>query len=131
MTTPETGPAAAAPRSPVRRKRSPRKPGSAPRRRRSPSRRKPAASSRIDEILKALAKRAEAARRKISEASDEGARAARRAVGQSAAASKKAADRVAREWNKLDTPRKVELVAALLSALAAASTPIVARRRKR
>jgi len=36
-----------------------------------------------------------------------------------------------REWNKLDTPRKVEFVAALLSALATASGTIAARKKKK
>ena len=36
-----------------------------------------------------------------------------------------------REWKKLDTPRKVEFVAALLSALAAASGAVAARKKRK
>ncbi len=78
-------------------------------------------------LLQTLAKRASAARGRLAAASDEGARATRRAWKKVSGASRKTIDRLAAEWKEMDSARKAQFVAALLTALAAASAPIVRR----
>jgi len=85
----------------------------------------------MEKLLRRLAAQAESARFRIAEASEKGSATARRAARQSAAASRRAASAITKEWRKLDTPRRIELVAAILGALAAASSPLVARKRRR
>ena len=97
--------------------------------------RKPAARPRakagrgtdLQGLLQTFAKRASAARGRLAAASDEGARATRRAWKKVSGASRKTIDRLAAEWKEMDSARKAQFVAALLTALAAASAPIVRR----
>jgi hypothetical protein len=78
-------------------------------------------------LLRTLAKRASAARGHLAAASDEGARATRQAWKRVSGASRKTIHRLTGEWKEMDSARKAQFVAALLTALAAASTPIVRR----
>jgi hypothetical protein len=103
-------------------KPSPRKKTGAarPRARKTPGKRqaktKPAPA--LAALLSAFASRASAAGSRVAEVSGAGAR-----------ASKSVIDRMRSEWKSLDSARKVEFVAALLAALAAASVPLARRKR--
>lgn len=84
-------------------------------------RRRTARATGLEGFLNDLAKRAERAGTKISDLSEEGTAAARRTLGKVSAGSKKTISRVKREWDGMNNTRKVEFVAGLLAALAAAS----------
>lgn len=91
-----------------------RRKGPATRRRRAPK------ATGLDAFLNDLAKRANKASTKISNLSEEGTAAARRTLGKVSAGSKKTISRVRKEWDGMNSTRKVEFVAGLLAALAAA-----------
>jgi len=98
--------------------------------RRAPSRRSASAergAAELQGLLRGLAKRASAARGHLATASGEGAKATRRAWKMVSGASRKTIDRLAAEWKRMDATKKAQFVAALLTALAAASAPIVRR----
>jgi hypothetical protein len=78
-----------------------------------------------------LAARASKAGGAIASGAADGTASARAALGKAKNASRTAIRASIREWKKLDTPRKVEFVATLLSALAAASGTIASRGKKK
>jgi hypothetical protein len=82
-------------------------------------------------MLSEVSKSAARAGSKISRLSREGGGAAKKAIGSATAATRRAVKGSVREWKKLDTPRKIEFVATLLSALAAASGTIAHGRKKK
>ncbi|MEO8349712.1 MAG: hypothetical protein ABI610_12430 [Acidobacteriota bacterium] len=83
-------------------------------------RRRASRATGLDAFLNDLAKRASQAGSKISDLSEEGTAAARRTLGKVSAGSKKTISRVKREWDGMNNTRKLEFVAGLLAALAAA-----------
>ena len=83
-------------------------------------RRRAAKATGIEAFLNDLAKRADKAGSKISDLSEEGTAAARRTLGKVSAGSRKTISRVKREWDGMNNTRKIEFVAGLLAALAAA-----------
>lgn len=83
-------------------------------------RRRVSKATGLDAFLNDLAKRANKASTKISNLSEEGTAAARRTLGKVSAGSKKTISRVRKEWDGMNNTRKVEFVAGLLAALAAA-----------
>ncbi len=98
------------------------------------AKRKPAAASLpaarsgdLQGMLRSFASRASAARGRFTSVSSEGAQFTRRAWQKVSGASRRTIDRLASEWKQMDTAKKAQVLAALLSALAAASTPIVRR----
>ena len=84
------------------------------------TRRRAARATGLDAFLNDLARRATKAGAKISDLSEEGTAAARRTLGKVGASSKKTISRVKKEWDGMNNTRKVEFVAGLLAALAAA-----------
>ena len=56
---------------------------------------------------------------------------ARAAMGKAGAASRKTIERLLKQWRRMDSSRRLQLAAALLGALAAASAPIVRSRLKK
>ena len=116
---------AAAPRSKTA--RSPRR--AAPARRKSARRTRSAArgGSDLQQLLRTLADRATDAGSRIATASGQSAQATRRAWRRVSGASRKTIDRLAADWKQMDPARKAQFVAALLTALAAASAPLVRR----
>jgi hypothetical protein len=78
-------------------------------------------------MIRALGKTAVKARGQINAASAEGSEATRRAWKKVSGASRRTIDRLAAEWKGMDKARKAQVVAALLTALAAASAPLVRR----
>jgi hypothetical protein len=120
-------------RAPAKRKAAPRakaaRTGSAGGRRKSAprSRRSSRRGADLQGLLQMLAKRASAARGRLAAASDEGARATRRTWKKVSGASRKTIDRLTVEWKEMDPARKAQFVAALLTALAAVSAPLVRR----
>ena len=94
----------------------------ATKRRKGPAtrRRRASRATGLDAFLNDLAKRANKASTKISNLSEEGTAAARRTLGKVSAGSKKTISRVKKEWDGMNNTRKVEFVAGLLAALAAA-----------
>jgi hypothetical protein len=132
-TTAHNPPPAAAPirRAPARRKASA---GKTPARRKKTSpRRRPKARTRrsLSALLDSLAKTAASAGKGMKTLSGQGSDAARRALQDAGAASKKTIGRLTKEWERMDTKRRTQFVAALLAALAAASAPIVRARLKK
>ena len=98
-----------------------------------PARRPRAAQRRsrpesLDRLLKQLSTRASRAGTRIASLSEEGVVTARRSLGKAGAASKKTLDRIAKEWQKMDTKKRIQFVTALLGAVAAASAPIVRKK---
>jgi hypothetical protein len=141
--TPSSGtPSAGVGTTPRRRKTTPRKRTTARRKgartgsrrpasRRAASRSRKASAASLQKVLEGLARRASAAGVRIADLSGEGAVAARRAIGKASTASRRTIDRLTREWQQMDTARKVRFVAALLGALAAASAPLVRKARRK
>lgn len=99
--------------------------GSAPVRRKR-SKASPARAKSARRPGKATARAA--ARQPIPANSVQRARVALRKAG---AASKRTIDRLLKEWQRMDTTRRLQFAAALLGALAAASAPIVRSRMKK
>lgn len=96
-----------------------------PRARRTTSRRRTSrrGSSKpvgLQGLLNDLALRANRAGETIAALSAEGTTAARRTIGTVAQGSRKTIARVRREWDQMDSTKRVEFVGALLAALAAA-----------
>ncbi len=110
-------------------RRAPAKKSPAPRRTKtaSPARPAPRAGRDLDGLLRNLAKRAASARNRLASASDGGARATRRAWQKTSQASRKAIGRLATEWREMEPATKAQVLAALLTTLAAASAPLVRR----
>ena len=129
--TPVEHPApAAAPkrrRAPARRKASSRKP--AARRKKAPARsRDRGGTGSLTALLESWGARAAAAGKGLKTLSGLGADVAKQAFQGAGTASKKTIARLTKEWESLDAKRRAQLLAALLAALAAASTPIVRNR---
>ena len=78
-------------------------------------------------MIRALGQKAAKARGQITAASTEGSEATRRAWKKVSGASRRTIDKLAAGWKGLDPARKAQVVAALLTALAAASAPLVRR----
>jgi hypothetical protein len=105
-----------------------RKPSAAAKRK-STARLRPAArrGGELQGLLQSLARRASDARSRFASASGDSAQATRRAWQKVSGASRKTIDRLAAEWKGMDSAKKTQVLAALLTALAAASAPIVRR----
>lgn len=108
------------------RKRSTRRKPAASRRR-APRRKtaRPRSSSALQTLLSRLSRQASRAGKQIASMSEGGVSGARRTFGKAESASKKAIQKLTREWKGMDNRRRAQFVAALLGALAAASTPLV------
>jgi hypothetical protein len=96
---------------------------------RSSSRARPAArrSVNLQGLLQTLASKASDARGRIAAVSGDGAQATRRAWRKVSGASRETIDRLAADWKQMDSAKKAQFIAALLTALAAASAPLVRR----
>lgn len=79
-------------------------------------------------MLSDVSRSANRAGSKIATISQRGGAATKKAFGTAGKATRRAVQSSVREWKKLDTPRKIEFVATLLSALAAASGAVVRER---
>ena len=94
-------------------------------------RRRSAQPAGLQGLLNDLAKRANRAGSTIADLSEGGTDAARRAVDSVSETSRDTIARVGREWDRMDTGRRVRFVAGLLGALAAATAGVrtIARRK--
>ena len=90
--------------------------------------RRPARSKQLDRLLRQLAAQASRAGGRIASISQSSVATSRRGWGKASAASKKALDRLTSEWKKMDTQKRIQLISALLGAVAAASAPIVRKK---
>jgi hypothetical protein len=125
--------------TPRRRKAAPRKVGSAARKprktataRKTPARRRAApAPMSFEAVIKSITGGVSIARAAIAEASGQGAAAVRRAVDGATTASRGTVRRLAREWKAMDPKKKATVLAALLGAAAAATTPLVRKSLKK
>ena len=88
---------------------------------------RPASRGELAGMIRALGERAAKARGQITAASAEGSEATRKAWKKVSGASRRTIDRLAAEWKGMDKARKAQVVAAFLTALAAASAPLVRR----
>jgi len=79
-------------------------------------------------LLQKFASKASEAGAGVAALSGESAAAARRTLSHATTASKKTIGRLKKEWKRMDTQRKAQVVAAVLGALAAASAPFVRNR---
>jgi hypothetical protein len=109
-------------RAPAKKSSTTRKPKTVP-----PARPASRAGRDLDGLLRSLAKKAASARGRIASASGGGARATRRAWQKTSTASRKAIGRLAAEWKRMEPATKAQVLAALLTTLAAASAPLVRR----
>jgi hypothetical protein len=117
-------------RKPVAKKKSPL--ASTRARTKSAAKARTVSARREPEIWRdALSTRASAAGARIARLSEGGAAAARRALERVRGLSKKTAKRLSRDWQKMDTRRRTQLVATLVAALGAAAAPLVARQLKK
>jgi hypothetical protein len=82
-------------------------------------------------MLSQVSKSANRAGSKIGVLSQQGSAAAKKTLGSASKATRGAIQGSVKEWKKLDTPRKIEFVATLLSALAAASGAVARGRKKK
>jgi hypothetical protein len=132
MTESETSQPGAAARRPRAHSTAARKPARKP----APKRKTSAgAASRQAKALRAMlsqvSKSANRAGSKIGVLSRQGSAAAKKTLGSASKATRRAIQGSVKEWKKLDTPRKIEFVATLLSALAAASGTVARGRKKK
>ena len=118
---PATAPRARTRKAAARKKVSRKK--STPRRRR--------ASAGLPALLNRLSAQASKAGAALTAGAAGSTRSARAALASARGASQRAMRASLREWKKLDAPRKVEFVAALLGALAAASGTVVLAKKKK
>jgi hypothetical protein len=131
----ETPAESAAPSAATRRRRAASRRKTA--RRKSPARRKKTSRARagaggtLAALLNDMAAKAGSAGKGLKTLSGQGAGVARRALRGAGAASRKTIARLTKEWERMDTRRRAQFVAALLAALAAASAPIVRGRLKK
>jgi hypothetical protein len=79
----------------------------------------------LEGLVATLAKKASSARNRLAAASGDGAAATRRAWQRISGTSRKAIGRLAGEWKQMDPATKAQVLAALLTTLAAASAPLV------
>ena len=113
------------------RRKSARRPAAGARKKAAPRKRARPAAGTLQALMGQLAARAAKAGGAIASGAADGTASARAALGKAKKASQGAIRASIREWKKLDTPRKVEFVATLLSALAAASGTIGSRGKKK
>jgi hypothetical protein len=85
----------------------------------------------IEALLDGFTARAAGTRDRIAAFSEEGASAARRTLEQASASTRTAVGRLSREWKRMTPVRRAQFAAALLTALAAASAPVVRNRWKK
>jgi hypothetical protein len=90
--------------------------------------RRPARSKQLDRLIRQLATQASRTGSRIASISKTGVATSRRGWGKASAASKKAIDRLTTEWRKMDTKKRIQLISAILGAVAAASAPIVRKK---
>jgi hypothetical protein len=103
------------------------------------TRKKPAATARrrtsrptsIEGVIESITGSVAIARAAIAEASGQGATVVRRAVGSASKSSRQTVARLAREWKAMDARKKARILAALLTAAAAASAPLVRKTLKK
>jgi len=88
-------------------------------------------SRTLERLVQQLVAQAGRAKTRIASISEEGAVTARRSWGKASAASKKTFERIAREWQGMDAKKRIQLVTAILGAVAAASAPIVRKKLKK
>jgi hypothetical protein len=81
----------------------------------------------LQRLLRSLADKATDAGDRIAAVSGQGAQATRRAWRKVSGVSRTTIDRLTADWKQMDPVRKAQFVAALLTALAAASAPLVRR----
>jgi len=95
----------------------------------------PRAASRrsrdLDGLLQTLAKKASTARDRLATATGDGAQATRRAWTKWSGASRKAIGRLSEDWKRMEPATKAQVLAALLTTLAAASAPLVRKSLKK
>ena len=127
--------AASAARTAAPRKAAPRRktarPAPGAEKRTPPKRRKTGVKPGPDLWTHLVAGRASAAGARIARLSKNSASSARRALESVQGLSKKTAKRLSRDWQKMDSRRRVQLVATLVAALGAAALPIAARQLKK
>jgi hypothetical protein len=104
-----------------------RRPSAAPKRKPAAASRPAARTGDLQGLLRTFASKASAARGHIASASGAGAQRTRLAWQKVSGSSRKTIDRLAAEWKQMDAAKKAQVLAALLSALAAASAPLVRR----
>jgi hypothetical protein len=85
----------------------------------------------IEGLLDGLTTRAAGTRDRIAAFSEESVSAARRTLAQASISTRTAVDRLSREWKRMTPARRAQFAAALLTALAAASAPVVKGRWKK
>jgi hypothetical protein len=95
------------------------------------SRRRAARPTSIEGVIESITGGVAIARAAIAEASDQGATVVRRAVGSASKSSRQTVTRLAREWKAMDARKKARILAALLTAAAAASAPLVRKTLKK
>jgi hypothetical protein len=122
-------PARRAPAPGLKTARRPRR--AAPARRKSASRSAAQGGGDLQRLLRTLADKATDAGSRLAAASGQSAQATRRAWSRVSGASRKTIDRLTADWKQMDPAKKAQFVAALLTALAAASAPIVRRSLKK
>lgn len=115
------------------------RPASAARKPAAARKRKPALGARpagsngrdFEGLLQNLAKKASGARDRLASASGDGVEATKRVWQKMSGASRKAIGRLSAEWKQMEPTTKAQVLAALLTTLAAASAPLVRKRLKR
>ena len=118
----------------ARKKTAPRKarPAASRRKTAAPARRASARQApSFEGVIRSITGSVTTARAAIAEASGQGATVVRRAVGNASTASRRTVTRLAREWKAMDPRKKARILAALLTAAAAASAPLVRKTLKK
>jgi hypothetical protein len=114
-------------RASAARKRTPPRPAAG----RTRARRSRTRSETLERLLARFSAEASRAGRRIASLSEEGVVGARKTWGKASSVSRKTVDRLAQQWKKMDSRKRVQVVTALLAAFAAASAPIVRKTLKK
>jgi len=85
----------------------------------------------FETTLAALGKKADEARDKLAEMTDEGAKAAAKQLQKASRATNAKLEQLQQDWHKLEPKKKAQIIAGVLGAIAAVAVPIVVAKKRK
>lgn len=85
----------------------------------------------FEATLAALGKKADEARDRLAELTDEGAKAASKQLQKASKATNAKLKQLQKEWQKLEPKKKAQVIAGVLGAIAAVTVPVVVAKKKK
>jgi hypothetical protein len=88
-------------------------------------------SQSFENTLAALGRKADEARDKLAEMTDDGAKAAAQQLKKASTATRARLAELQKDWRKLEPKKKAQIIAGVLGAIAAVTVPIVAAKKRK